>query len=930
MHDFRSTGEDGNKQSNHPGASDFSSRQSTLSRPVWLSQASARDSTAGGAAAMEDAIISSRFNFQSSVKCRWPPFPLPVHSDTTPPTANTATITYPHPASAFHAQVAGSHWSPHQMRQHSTHGSNASLAALGQSADAPDTFATDMPLARQASGCSSAPSRSADAAEVTDENGPSHSAAQPQREGLSIHGHERCAQLASLKRPRPLHLHGDESDDVTLLELRGAISSQKRLRCERVASVEVLTEMRDSSAQVLQPEADGLETEEGLQTLEDSLIGNDVLLEECKRQSNHLRAAFIKCMGTDRDGNGSVRLEHPGQLQCTFKGLTLPAVVRMLGEHCAALKPYQVAAVGFMACLVQRSVRGCILASDSGLGARTTMSVWCGLMQRSNSKPMPTVRRDRTARHVVAVAVCPAHSLPRWRTVLRRWAPALDVAALDGTDAGAAVSAGLHSFAAQLDAGITTAAPPCDVLLVPADAVFDDDTVAVLERLPWLLAIMEGCGGVDRACFCAWRRVLAGAHQRIALEPGSLRAVDCPRLRNLLEVVQPQLMDCRQGNMLTLAPCASPAAEKHEGKRMRETLAPYILHLSATAVVHQWAQKQYVQRSSHMPELHARIYREHAAQHAQQLLDAGPLQSCSSAAVPKSDTTDGKPQQGHDKLLDAFTSLYQIAQHPLLGHSHYSAARHEIQAACSGAPEGSMSGVLRATQDLDSIDSLPDITIHKICSKVPNLNHLQLQTSAIEDASKCGSLIHMLHGAGPAVITSSFPDILDIVAALLAPRGVRFLQVDMDSSVAEAEHAAAEFSASRVSVVLLQQQAALKLPHLDLSRADLCVFYDSGISRAAERAVEACCLKMSKPAMTTFCRLVTQGSMDESVAELQRRRRSMDAAPCASSHASCCGGGVGSDPSCADMLTAAVRAEVLRHCPIAAGAADAAEVFESA
>lgn len=183
-------------------------------------------------------------------------------------------------------------------------------------------------------------------------------------------------------------------------------------------------------------------------------------------------------------------------------------------------------------------------------------------MQRSNRKPMPMVTSTRTARHAVAVVVCPRNKLSRWQAVLQRWAPALHTAALDDSGSGQAVCSELHAFAAQLDAGAPAAAPPCDVLLVPADAAFAEDTVAVLARLPWLLAIIEGCGGVERACFCSWRRVLAGAHQRIALEFGGVRGADCPRLRNLLEVVQPQLMDCRQGNMLTLAACASPAAEK--------------------------------------------------------------------------------------------------------------------------------------------------------------------------------------------------------------------------------------------------------------------------------------------------------------------------------------------------------------------------------
>lgn len=87
-----------------------------------------------------------------------------------------------------------------------------------------------------------------------------------------------------------------------------------------------------------------------------------------------------------------------------------------------------------------------------------------------------------------------------------------------------------------------------------------------------------------------------------------------------------------------------------------------------------------------------------------------------------------------------------------------------------------------------------------------------------------------------------------------------------------------------------------------------------GVAVQAERAVEACCLRVDKATMTTFCRLVTQGSMDESIAELLHWRQSKGSVPSSSSHASS-GGGAGSDASCSDMISAAVRAEVLRHHP---------------
>lgn len=59
----------------------------------------------------------------------------------------------------------------------------------------------------------------------------------------------------------------------------------------------------------------------------------------------------------------------------------------MLGQQCAALKPYQVAAVGFMACLIQRSVRGCIVSADAGLGGRTIVRRPSPVVARAESLP---------------------------------------------------------------------------------------------------------------------------------------------------------------------------------------------------------------------------------------------------------------------------------------------------------------------------------------------------------------------------------------------------------------------------------------------------------------------------------------------------------------------------------------------------------------
>lgn len=210
------SGQDENGQQNQAGESEFSSRQSTFSRPVWLSQASAHHSTAAGSA-MDEGIFSSPFRQQSSGKRRWPPFALPVLSPNAQPTPVALQHAPNTRTSIFHAPIT-SYRTPKTMRQGSTHGSNPCLPAMGQPLPAWDTSAVEMPAARQASACASAPVHSEGAAMATDEEGPSQSAVLQQLDGLPGHGHERCTHPVHPKRPRPLSLHGDDTDDFTLLQ----------------------------------------------------------------------------------------------------------------------------------------------------------------------------------------------------------------------------------------------------------------------------------------------------------------------------------------------------------------------------------------------------------------------------------------------------------------------------------------------------------------------------------------------------------------------------------------------------------------------------------------------------------------------------------------------------------------------------------------
>lgn len=188
------------------------------------------------------------------------------------------------------------------------------------------------------------------------------------------------------------------------------------------------------------------------------------------------------------------------------------------------------------------------------------------MLKCSNTKPLAPVLRTGSHKksHMLALIVGPPGNLQLWRNSFRRWAPNLFVAALDCSPASRSTVVQLQQHCNSLedsDGAGTGNEPPCDVVLL-SSAVMDSATVSLLHSCPWLLAVIDSASTVPRQRFKQWRQVTAGAQHRIALEHAAIDVQNSAALRNLLEVAHSKVMDCRQGNMLSLAPCVSAAAEE--------------------------------------------------------------------------------------------------------------------------------------------------------------------------------------------------------------------------------------------------------------------------------------------------------------------------------------------------------------------------------
>jgi hypothetical protein len=97
------------------------------------------------------------------------------------------------------------------------------------------------------------------------------------------------------------------------------------------------------------------------------------------------------------------------------------------------------------------------------------------------------------------------------------------------------------------------------------------------------------------------------------------------------------------------------------------------------------------------------------------------------------------------------------------------------------------------------------------------------------------SLESLLKSAPPSgsygiVISSAFSSVLDLVEMVLKELHIECVRIDAATDQGGGVERSALFQRGEVNTVLLQQEAALRLPDVDLSRAVACIFYDSGVN----------------------------------------------------------------------------------------------------
>ena len=324
-----------------------------------------------------------------------------------------------------------------------------------------------------------------------------------------------------------------------------------------------------------------------------------------------------------------------------------------------------------------------------------------------------------------------------------------------------------------------------------------------------------------------------------------------------------------------------------EVARARRMLAPFVLRRKKADVLTQLVQKVEIERILPMTPGQRDVY-------ASKLTEArAQRERWNKGGERKQAKQNGKRParsragDGGDELFTAaaakssaselFWNLRKAANHPCLLRQHFSEA-HLARIAKAAQAQGYFGEAASLKQVVAEVGTYSDAQLHAVSNELRGLADLALDMSVLLDSAKFDelkTLLPKLKAAGSRVlIFSQHLEMLNLLEILLGPAGLRlrFLRLDGGTAVEERQQMIDQFQAadSKIFAFLLSTRAGGQ--GINLTAADTVIIHDLDWNPQLDKQAEDRAHRLGQKRQVTVYRLVTAGSVEESILQMQRRK----------------------------------------------------------
>ncbi|OMO72649.1 SNF2-related protein [Corchorus olitorius] len=596
------------------------------------------------------------------------------------------------------------------------------------------------------------------------------------------------------------------------------------------------------------------------------LEDDDVLPEEAA-PVNRARKALQKCAKISAElrkelyGSSGASCERYSEVETSSVRIVTQ---NDIDEACGAeesdfqpvLKPYQLVGVNFLLLLHRKGIGGAILADEMGLGKTIQAITYLTLLKHLKNDPGP---------HLI---VCPASLLENWERELKKWCPSFSVLQYHGA-ARAAYSKELSYLS---KAGLP---PPFNVILVcyslfERHSMQQKDDRKILKRWRWSCVLMDEAHALKDKNSYRWKNLMSvarNANQRLMLTGTPLQN-DLHELWSLLEFMMPDLFATEDVDLKKLL----NAEDRELIGRMKSMLGPFILRRLKSDVMQQLAPK--IQRVEYvtMEKKQDDAYKEAIEEY----------RTFSRARIAKLSESDLNNVVGilpKRQISNYFIQFRKIANHPLLVRRIYN-----DEDVVRFAKRLHSMGVYQCTLDrvIKELKTYNDFSVHRLLLRYGITGGKgTLSDEHVMLSAKCQALAELLPSLKKSghrvLIFSQWTSMLDILEWTLDVIGVTYRRLDGSTQVTDRQTIVDDFNNdTSIFACLLSTRAGGQ--GLNLTGADTVVIHDMDFNPQIDRQAEDRCHRIGQTKPVTIYRLVTKGTVDETVYEIAKRKLTLDAA----------------------------------------------------
>ncbi|KAI1728823.1 DEAD/DEAH box helicase domain-containing protein [Ditylenchus destructor] len=244
-----------------------------------------------------------------------------------------------------------------------------------------------------------------------------------------------------------------------------------------------------------------------------------------------------------------------------------------------------------------------------------------------------------------------------------------------------------------------------------------------------------------------------------------------------------------------------------------------------------------------------------------------------------------KESSGNTNYMGFLMQMRQVANHPLLYRKNYydSKLREMAKLLCLKERQYKGKNPEHVAEDL-SYET--DIAIHGLCNKYQCITSYKLDTKLSLDSGKCKQLDRMippiLERGEKLLIFSQFTTMLDILELYLEYRNHRFFRLDGSTPVMERQELINQFNTNESIPVFLLSTKAGGLG-INLTAANHIIIHDIDINPYNDKQAEDRCHRMGQMREVFVTRLVSKGTVEESMLALAKKKLELEKCVTASS-----------------------------------------------